>query len=384
MRDDRGEFARGEDELRELMIVSVTPQNLERGVLWFEENQTSIKHARFSNPWWREHSFFIEPNLVIKPSEFIRRVLDLQYIRAQTVRGRGMYAIRGGIVELWPINTAVSYLIEFAGNTISSIYARGQTEEKIKPRIAHATSLEKLPEGSFIVHQDHGIGIFRGVQNSLEKNTTNFFVVEYAHPRPPAEPARLFVPTDQKDRLSPYVGLETPKIHRLGGSVWITTKRKVREDTEKLAGELLTLYASRHEIKRLPHLGDSDLEETARETFPFQETEDQLRAEVDILADLSSPKPMDRMLAGDVGFGKTELAIRAALRVIASGKQVALLSPTTILTHQHQHTFEERLKNLPVKIRALSRITPKKEEQQILKEISEGQIDCLITIRISP
>lgn len=364
----------------ELLIASVTPQNLERGDLWFSENAGAIKKARFSNPWWRDNAAFIEKDLALSPPALARKLLDWGYERTQTVLGKGLFAVRGGVIEAWPINLPKPYLIEFAGNSIALIRIRPEAEEKIKPRLP-ARSLDKLPAGSFVVHADHGIGVYRGLTQTLlqtQTNTGTFFVVEYAPPAPGREPDRLYVPIDKKARLTPYLGFEIPRIHRLGGSVWLKTKRRVKEDAEKIARELLVLYAKRHEIKRPPHPGDKVIEEEVRVSFPYAETEDQLRAEEEILADLSSAHPMDRVLCGDVGFGKTEIALRAALRVVTSGKQVAILAPTTILASQHEKTFQERLSNLPVETRMLSRLTPKEKREEILRKLKEGKIDCLI------
>lgn len=355
----------------ELLIVSLTPQNLERGDLWFSENLTSIKQAQGSNPWWRDNALIIEKDRAIKPSEFLRRLVDLGYERTQDVIGKGLFAVRGGIVELWPINTEKPYLVEFHGNTVIEIKERPDTAEKVKLRLP-ARSVEKLAPGSFVVHVDHGIGVFRGIEKE-------FFAVEYAPARTGGAPDMLYVPADQKNRLSPYVGFETPRIHRLGGTVWQTTKRKVQEDAEKLAKELLLLYAKREKSVRAPHIGDEAMEQNLRETFMYKETADQLRAEEEILRDMERERPMDRILCGDVGFGKTEVAIRAALRAVSSGKQVALLSPTTILAAQHEKTFRERISNhLPVVISMLSRLSSPKGEKQILKDLAEGKIDCVV------
>ena len=368
------------EEIIELLIPSLTPQNLERGDLWFQENSNSIKKAIRTHAWWRENAIIIERDKELKPSVLARKLLELGYERSPHTLGRGIFSPRGGIIEVWPIQSEKPLLVEFHGNTISTIRVSEERQEAIKPHIP-ATSLEKLLPGSFVVHVDHGIGIYRGTKGAIpleQKNERSYFVVEYASPRPGAEPDRLFVPVNQKDRLSPYVGFETPKIHRLGGTLWYTTKKKAKEDVEKLAHELLALYAKRHQALRPPYTGDYSLETEIKETFVFGEKEDQLRAEEEILGDLSRPKPMDRVLCGDVGFGKTELALRAAVRAAISGKQVALLSPTTILASQHEKTFAERLKKFPFRIAMLSRLTPAKEEKNILEDLKNGVIDIAI------
>ena len=401
---------------KELMIASVTPQNLERGALWFIENLDSIKKARHTNIWWQQNTLIIEQDLKIKPFELASRLVSLGYERSSTVPGRGLFAVRGGIIDVWPINTETPYLIEFTGNSIGHIQTHSGRTEIVKPRPTLVDSIEKLPQGSFVVHQDHGIGIFRGISASdsspdagevrrdmsEEGNTTpnpsyarrgieathaniltlppfpQFFIIEYAPPSPHRMPDRLLVPVEQQDRLTAYIGFETPHIHRLGGSIWHSAKRKAKEDTEKLARQLLELYAKRDKAQRPAYMGDTTLEQDLRDQFEFQETQDQLRCEQEIFNDFAGTKPMDRVICGDVSFGKTELAIRAALHVIISGRQVIFLSPTTILAAQHLKTIEERFKNFPVHVAQLSRITPPTEEKKILMEIKNGTIDCVI------
>ncbi|MBI2122113.1 MAG: DEAD/DEAH box helicase [Candidatus Sungbacteria bacterium] len=401
------------DVISELLIVSISPQNLERAVLsrppklaaaseggWFSENAAAIKKARISNPWWRDNSLFLEKDLVIRPHEVLRQFADFGYERSTHTSGKGIFAVRGGIIEIWPINTEKPYLIEFSGNQIVSIYPRPTPPIEAKPRYHYRglASIDKLAPGNYVVHVDHGIGIFRGIvsENSYSENldlskqelsdnsklstpSSKFFLIEYAAPGSGKAPDRLYVPIDQKNRLSPYIGFETPKIHRLGGSIWQKTTRKIREDTQKMAQELIKLYQKRATAMRPPHPGDETLEKELRHTFAFTETPDQIKAENEIMHDLSGPRPMDRILCGDVGFGKTEIAIRAALRAICSGRQVAILAPTTILAAQHLNTFKERIGGrLPVTISMLSRLTSISETKKILGGLADGSIDCVI------
>lgn len=355
----------------ELLIVSPTPQNLERGDLWFSENFDAIKKAIGIHAWWRENAMIIETNLEIKPSLFMRRLTELGYERSSTIPGKGLFAARGGVIEIWPVNQPAPWLVEFIGNAIATITPREKIKETVQPRVHSKDALEKLTPGALVVHIDHGIGIWRGRQEE-------YFVVEYAPPSPGGTPDRLLVPKDQKDRLTPYVGFETPRIHRLGSTIWLRTRKKIGQDAEKFARELLALYARRHQAERAPYEPDQGLMEHMRSSFPFRETEDQLRSEEEIMSDLTRSKPMDRILAGDVGFGKTEVALRAALAAITSGKQVALLAPTTVLAAQHQKTFAARLTGLPVNIRMLSRLTMPKEKNCIAEEMRGGLADCVI------
>ncbi|TSC69020.1 MAG: transcription-repair coupling factor [Parcubacteria group bacterium Gr01-1014_66] len=360
----------------QFLIVSLAPQNLERGDLWFQENHEQIKRARATNLWWRENALTLEKDLVIKPGVLIRHLTHFGYERASHVLGKGIFAVRGGIIEIWPVNESHPFIIEFSGNTIAEIQA-SEPHHAIThtPKSHRIQKIAELPEHSFVVHEDHGIGIFRGMSQTV---AGTFFIIEYAHPAPSRDPDRLFVPENQEKRLTPYIGFETPRVHRLGGTIWIKTKRKVREETEKLARELLQLYAKRHHAERSPYPEQTEWEDKLREEFPHEETPDQTRIEQEILHDLVRTTPMDRILCGDVGFGKTELAIRAAMRVMGAGAQVAVLAPTTILAAQHEKTFQDRFKTLPIKIAMLSRLTPPREERQILQGIAEGIIDCII------
>ncbi|TSD04900.1 MAG: transcription-repair coupling factor [Parcubacteria group bacterium Greene0714_36] len=329
-------MSEAEDRENILLIASVSPQNLERDDLWWTENRDAIRKALHTNPWWR--------------------------------------AVQGGIVEIWPINAEHAYALEFAGNAIAAIHRKDRPAIEAKPHYRGFASIERLAEGSFVVHADHGIGIFGGV--SSEK--PGFFSIRYAPPATGGEPDKLFVPIDQKDRLTPYVGFTTPHVHRLGESFWINTRRKVREDTEKLARELLALYANRHETRRPPYATDESYMEQLRESFSYETTEGQQRAEQEIMRDMDAERPMDRVLVGDVGFGKTEIAIRVAAAAVFAGRQVAVLSPTTVLAVQHERTFRERLSSFPVSVRLLSRLTPREESKEILRLLAEGKVDCVI------
>ena len=260
---------------KELLIVSVTPQNLKRGELWYAENLAAIKKARTANPWWRENALFLEEDLAMKPSFLVRRLMDLGYERASAARGRGLFAVHGGVVEVWPIQSDRPWLIEFAGNLIATLVRRQAPLPEIRPRRRAAWApIADLPTGSYVVHVDHGIGIFRGVGSE----NSQLFIVEYAPPAPGREPDRLLVPVDQKERLSPYIGFTTPAIHRLGGSIWTTAKRKVREDAEKLARSLLALYAARHGARRPPYAMDQVFIQELAESFSYAATDGQIAA----------------------------------------------------------------------------------------------------------
>src|SRR3989338_5421709 len=155
----------------ELLVASVTPENLERGALWFSENREAVKKASTTHLWWRNNIIVLEESLVIKPSEFVIRMADMGYERTQTVGGKGLMSVRGGIIEIWPVNTETPYLIEFEGNIVSEILSRPKTEERSRPKLSQSHAIEKLAVGSYVVHIDHGIGIFRGI---IDKNFSAF------------------------------------------------------------------------------------------------------------------------------------------------------------------------------------------------------------------
>ena len=368
------------NELTELLIARITPQFLERGPLWFSKNSPQIKKSLGGSAFWRDSVILLEKNLAVKPSEILRRVVDFGYEKAVKIRGRGEFVWQGNLLEVWPINLAHPVRIEFFGNTVEEIAPTEREALRTGPKIAYRSSLEKLPEGSFIVHIDHGIGVFKG---KIAENGKNYFLLEYAPPRIGADPDRLLVPENQAGRLSPYIGFDTPSVHRLGGTVWFTTRRKVKEAAEQFAKELFELYKKRAVSARPAYKADKPSCREFDEAFSYEETEDQKRATADIDKDFSATRPMDRIICGDVGFGKTEIAMRASFRAILAGKQVALIAPTTILTDQHLRNFTERFQKEGVAIAGLSRLTPKKEEKEIIKKIESGKIDiCIGTHRL--
>jgi transcription-repair coupling factor (superfamily II helicase) len=212
------------------------------------------------------------------------------------------------------------------------------------------------------------------VQRSVEGNLRDYLVVEYQGGD------RLFVPADQIDRIQRYVGADgsPPQVNKIGGSEWQRTTRRVREQAREMAGELVQLYAARHAARRTTFGADTNWQEEMEEAFPFEETPDQLRAINDVKADLETDRPMDRLICGDVGFGKTEVAIRAAFKVVTAGKQVAVLCPTTVLAAQHLATFSERLAAYPIRIELLSRFRTRPEQLKTVQGLKDGSVEIVI------
>jgi len=364
--------------LENVLIVSIIPYFLERENLWFDQNIKKILEARKTQIFWQENTLFLEKNLKIPFSFLLRKLDEMGYEKVWQVSEIGEFSQRGGIVDVFPINLNFAIRIEFLGNKIENIFRlpleienEKREKEILKKRLKSQkifSDLRGLKPGDYIVHLDHGIGIYNG-QRTINKE--QYYVLEYA------QGDKLYVPFGLERKLSRYVGFSEPKISRLGTLTWIKTKRKVKEEAEKFARELLKIYAKREIVKRPPYL-KSEMVKYLKETFPFEETPDQEKAIEDIEKDLEKERPMDRLICGDVGFGKTEVALRAMVRVVESGYQAAMLCPTTILANQHYQNFKKRLKNLPIEIGILTRIQTKKEQKETIKKLKEGKIDILV------
>jgi len=240
-----------------------------------------------------------------------------------------------------------------------------------------------LKQGDFVVHETHGIGKFlkmaeRTIQSGDETSRREYIVLEYA-PSKRGQPAdQLWVPMDSLDLLSKYTGGESPHLSKMGGSDWKNTKKKARAAVREIAGELVELYAKRQAAPGHQFSPDNPWQAEMEDNFPFVETEDQMLAIDAVKHDMESTVPMDRVVVGDVGYGKTEVAIRAAFKAVQDGMQVAVLVPTTLLAQQHFDTFSERMTGFPVKIEVLSRFTSKKEAKDIFKGLADGSIDIVV------
>lgn len=242
-----------------------------------------------------------------------------------------------------------------------------------KPTKINFRKLLELKVGEFVVHADHGIGILKDfttrVINGIKKD---YLVIAYNGGD------LLYVPVEQLNKVSKYIGSKLIRLDRLGGSIWGKRKRKAQKYVEEMAKELLRLYAKRKLIQRSPYKASAAMEEKLENSFEYDLTEDQELALKEINDDLSQNYPMDRLLCGDVGFGKTELAIRAAARVATNGKQVAVMVPTTILAEQHIFTFRDRLQGINAKVEVISRLRDKQYQLKVLDDLKKGKIDILI------
>ncbi len=256
-------------------------------------------------------------------------------------------------------------------------------QTKTPQRRRKAIDLMELRKGDFVVHEQHGIGKFVEMQQRMvgagnARSQREYLVIEYAPSKRGAPPDKLFIPTSQLDLVSKYVGAEIPKLNKLGGSDWASTKAKARKKVKEIAQDLVKLYSARQKTKGFAFSLDTPWQRELEEAFPYQETADQLTTIDEVKADMEKPIPMDRLLCGDVGFGKTEIAIRAAFKAIQDSKQVAVLVPTTLLAQQHFETFSQRYEGFPVTIAILSRFQTAKEVSATLKSLEDGSIDLVI------
>ncbi|MZP29297.1 transcription-repair coupling factor [Heliobacterium undosum] len=232
-----------------------------------------------------------------------------------------------------------------------------------------------LALGDYVVHVNHGIGRYMGVEKlDVGGVHKDYLVIRYAGED------RLYVPTDQVHLIQKYVGAEgvAPKLYRLGGNEWHKVKQKVKDSVRELAGDLLKLYAARESKPGFAYTPDTLWQKEFEEAFPYEETPDQVRSIAEVKTDMEKAKAMDRLLCGDVGYGKTEVAIRAAFKAVQDGKQVAILVPTTILAQQHYNTFRERFSGYPVRVDVLSRFRSPKEQKVSLEGLKSGEVDIVI------
>lgn len=287
-----------------------------------------------------------------------------------------MLFVDGALQEGWRLRTGdgETHLL-----TDAEIFGWSRPE----PRRRKAKQRSKAPqlnyadlrEGDYVVHVDYGVGRFSGMRRrTLEDVEREYLILEYAGTD------TLFVPIHQADRLTRYVGPDDkpPTLNKLGQPDWLKVKTKAKKAAEEEARELLDLYAARASTQGHAFQFDSHWQHELEASFPFVETEDQLRAVSEVKRDMEQPHPMDRLICGDVGFGKTEVALRAAFKAVMDGKQVAVLVPTTILAQQHYETFSRRLAAFPIKVESLSRFRTKAQQNTIIPSVASGDVDILV------
>ena len=311
----------------------------------------------------RLHELLAEAGLEVRPVDRIEA----------PPRAGSLTMVQGSLSEGWGLAGDQLTIL-----TDAELYGwrRSQPRRQQRPRAAAPESIfADLREGEFVVHMDHGVGIYRGLVHKQTGDVEREYLeVEYQGGD------RLFVPVEQVDRLTRYVGGEEHEVtlQRLGTADWAQIKARTRRAVESIARDLLELYATREVVPGHPFAADTQWQRELEESFPYDETPDQLQALAEVKRDMEKPKPMDRLICGDVGYGKTEVALRAAFKAVMDGRQVAVLVPTTVLAQQHFYTFEERMRAFPVRVEMLSRFRTRQEQREILEDLEAGKIDIVI------
>ena len=331
----------------------------------------------------------------------IKELTEYGYERCQRISESGDFSMRGGIIDIYPPSFEGPLRIELSGNKIESIKSfsilssetiEDHTMVIILPKLGlypkrkrlKALELgEKIPLESFVdiqindyvVHIDHGIGIFRGFEKlNVKQKDKDHIVIEYA------KGDKLYVPIEEMHLIQKYVGFDrkSPKLYRLGTNAWRRTKERTKKGIYSLAFELLELNAMRSKLDGFGFSKDTDWQQEFEKNFPYKETPDQIRSCIELKKDMESARPMDRLLCGDVGYGKTEVALRSAFKAVMDDKQVAILVPTTLLAEQHFLTFRNRMQDFPVNIELVCRFRTRGEIAEILKKLKNGTVDIVI------
>ncbi|MDY7080390.1 MAG: CarD family transcriptional regulator, partial [Chloroflexota bacterium] len=318
----------------------------------------SQQARRLAELWGAEHDY-------LPPADELRQPPQLP-----------LTFVQGSLSEGWILRFPSSSSIHLLTDSEIFGWRRPEPRRSVRRRkVAPETYFSDLSPGDFVVHIEHGVGVFRGlVSRAMEGVAREYLLVEYG------EGDRLYVPIHQADRLSRYIGADDrpPRVNRLGTAHWQTVKARAKRAAEEVARELLELYAARELAPGYAFSPDAGWQAELEASFPYFETEDQLSAIADVKADMEKPKPMDRLICGDVGYGKTEVALRAAFKAVLDGKQVAVLVPTTVLAQQHYATFHQRLAPFPVEVEMLSRFRSRSEQRKILERLLTGQADIVI------
>ncbi len=270
-------------------------------------------------------------------------------------------------------------LVILTGQDIAGQKATTRDMRKMPARRKKQIDPLELKAGDFVVHEQHGVGRFVEMkQREVQGAIREYLVLEYGSSKRGHPPDRLYVPADALDQVTRYVGGEAPSLDRLGGGDWAKRKGRARKAVRQIAAELIKLYAARQATKGFAFGPDTPWQTELEDAFPFHETPDQLSTVEEVKADMRRVVPMDRLVCGDVGYGKTEIAVRAAFKAVQEGKQVAVLVPTTLLVTQHFATFTERMSGFPVTLRPLSRFQTDKEAREVIEGLKDGTVDIVI------
>ncbi|MCX5714001.1 MAG: transcription-repair coupling factor [Candidatus Omnitrophica bacterium] len=324
-------------------------------------------------------------------------LLDFGYRRQPSVAEEGDFARRGNIVDIFPFTFELPVRVEtdlrriahirtFSLKTAEPLWEHrmviilpvtkpGASRTRVFSEEFPLENFVDLEVGDYVVHSEHGIGRFLGIEKiKLKDKKEDHLVIEYDRSE------KLYVPVDKMHLVQKYIAFQVrkPKLYRLGSREWSRTKERARKGIQKLAWELLSLQAMRQSVAGFKYAADNDWQKQFEQTFPYKDTPDQNKATQEVKQDMEAPRPMDRLLCGDVGYGKTEVAMRAAFKAAVNNKQVVFLVPTTILAEQHYQNFTKRLKDFPVVIEMLSRFRNESEQKTILSGLKDGKVDIMI------
>ncbi len=313
---------------------------------------------------WQDKSYSIHLYIKSKPArDQLKKDLVDHNLRGIEIVGKSLE------------NGFISQTLKTAVLTEKEIWGRRNRAAKKRKRSENRVLLENMKVGDYVVHENYGIGIFQGISPvQTDGVTREYILLQYAGTD------RLYLPLDKLGMLYPYNISEEkrPRLSRLGGNDWEKTKSKVTQSIQDMAEKLLELYTARQSLRGYAFSPDTPWQQQFEDGFPYQETMDQLSSIRDIKEDMERSLPMDRLICGDVGYGKTEVAMRAAFKAVLDGKQVAILVPTTVLAEQHYHTFKDRFKEYPVAIEVLSRFRSASQQKKIVMDLHKGAIDIII------
>src|SRR3989338_3315932 len=345
--------------------------------------------------------FRLHAGETIGQDQFLQKLNSLNYREVKIVEEPGDYAVRGGTVDVYPLSYRAPIRLHFHLDKIESnrdyslhegksltefeeLFLLPITEAFLKRRSrlkAHleefepVAGLEDIRVGDYVVHLEYGVGKFLGTKTlKIAGQTKRHLALEYA------KSEILYLPFDQHQLLERFLGLEgkRPKLTRLQSKEWARIKEKTRLAVRGVAREMVRLQARRSILPAFEFPADNDWQQEFEKSFPYEETPDQRRATEEVKHDMERSKPMDRLLCGDVGYGKTEVAVRAAFKAALAGKQVAFLVPTTLLAEQHYLTLKRRIKDTPIQVDLLSRYQDRKYQKKVIEELKEGKIDVIV------
>ncbi|MAQ64264.1 MAG: hypothetical protein CL503_03080 [Actinobacteria bacterium] len=337
-------------------------------------------------------------NQTYSQHKVIEQLVTLNYIRSKLVLEIGEFAVRGDIMDIFPAESTHPIRIEFDLDTLSRIHYFSPHTQRITKQLnnCHIIAfdsthhkptgvnlnesyidhkiIENLFENDYVIHEDYGLGKFKGLHYKTFRNSQGeYIILEYK------KGDTIYIPINQINRIHKYEKTTAnPPLNSLNDAKWRSQKKKAKADTLRLAEELFTTYKTRNKQQGFAYAPDTELQLIIEQEFPHPLTPDQEKTIQAIKNDMEHSRPMDRLICGDVGYGKTELLIRATLKALDNQKQVAILVPTTLLAEQHLQTFTERLKNTPYIIKCLSRFITKKDQKEIIKQLKNNQCDCII------